>query len=48
MQVTPDDAHLAAPLQLNADQQNAVNQINQAIDNHDPKVFLLQGVTGSG
>ncbi|WP_271901267.1 primosomal protein N' [Limosilactobacillus reuteri] len=48
MQGTLDDAHLAAPLQLNADQQNAVNQINQAIDNHDPKVFLLQGVTGSG
>lgn len=35
-------------LQLNPDQQTAVNAINQATDDQQSTPFLLQGVTGSG
>lgn len=37
-----------APLDLQPDQRSAVNAITDAIDAHNPKTFLLQGVTGSG
>lgn len=36
------------PLKLNADQQRALDQVNQAVDQQEAQVFLLQGVTGSG
>ncbi|WP_174674028.1 primosomal protein N' [Apilactobacillus micheneri] len=36
------------PLKLNADQSNAVSQVGNSIDNNNSKVFLLEGVTGSG
>ncbi|MEJ6400573.1 primosomal protein N' [Nicoliella lavandulae] len=36
------------PLQLNADQQNAVDHIADSIHNDNAKVYLLEGVTGSG
>ena len=44
----PDDHHLAKPLKLNDEQQAAVDQINAAVDQSKSKVFLLEGVTGSG
>jgi primosomal protein N' (replication factor Y) len=44
----PDDHHLAKPLELNDEQRAAVEQINDAIDHSENKVFLLEGVTGSG
>ncbi|GHP12855.1 primosomal protein N' [Lentilactobacillus fungorum] len=37
-----------APLQLNADQKRAVDQINTATTQRADQVFLLEGVTGSG
>lgn len=36
------------PLQLNDDQQQAVNAIDEAVEHGVAKTFLLQGVTGSG
>ncbi len=36
------------PLKLNSDQQNAVDQINTSEDKHEDRVYLLEGVTGSG
>lgn len=47
-QEIPPDDQLAAPLKLNSDQRQAVDQINQAIDQEQATTFLLQGVTGSG
>ncbi|WP_251574872.1 primosomal protein N' [Limosilactobacillus agrestimuris] len=44
----PDDEHLSKPLELNDEQQVAVNKIDQAIDDSQSQVFLLEGVTGSG
>ncbi len=35
-------------IQLNEQQNNALNKINQASDNNENKVFLLHGITGSG
>lgn len=43
-----DDHHLAKPLELNDEQRAAVEQINDAVDHSESKVFLLEGVTGSG
>ncbi len=36
------------PLQLNSDQQTALDQVTDAIDQGHNQVFLLEGVTGSG
>ena len=36
------------PVVLNADQQNAVNAVSDAVTNRTPETFLLHGVTGSG
>lgn len=39
---------LTKPLALTVDQQQVVDQVTQAVDDHDPQTFLLEGVTGSG
>ena len=43
-----DQAASAPPLQLNQEQQEAYEAISQAVQEEQPAVFLLQGVTGSG
>ena len=35
-------------IRLNADQQQALHSLDAALDAHQPRTFLLQGVTGSG
>lgn len=47
-QPLPDDHHLEASLQLNADQQRAVDEISSQVHARKATTFLLQGVTGSG
>lgn len=44
----PDDHHLAKPLTLNDEQRAAADKIEQAIDDSQSRVFILEGVTGSG
>ncbi|POG98672.1 primosomal protein N' [Fructilactobacillus lindneri] len=39
---------LNKPKKLNSDQQIAVNKVDRAIAQHHDRVFLLEGVTGSG
>lgn len=43
-----DTAIIESQLKLNDEQQIAVSAINQAVDQHEDKTFLLEGVTGSG
>jgi primosomal protein N' (replication factor Y) len=45
-----DSVHVeaSAPPLLTDDQRNAVQTISIAVQRHDPEVFLLHGVTGSG
>ena len=43
-----EEVKKSSELKLNSEQQNALNEISQAVEKHDSKPILLEGVTGSG